>query len=1026
MTNEWVMQLVREAYKKNLTELDLSKNQLTQLPLEVTELKNLVTLNLSHNKLTQLPPEIKELKNLTTLNLFHNRLAQLPLEILELKYLIVLNVGKNKLTQLPSEIGKLKKLTTLDLGLNPLTKISTEIGELINLTELNLSRTELTRLPPEIKELKNLRRLNLSRAQLTRLPPEIGELKNLTDLYLKENQLTNLPLEIKELKSLIRLNLSKNNLIQLPPEIGELEKLSKLDLSWNQLALLPPEIGELKNLTVLYLDGSVLTQIPPEIGELKNLTRLNLCKNKLIQLPPEIGELENLTELKLYENQLTRIPPEIGDIKNLAELNLSDNQLTQLPPEIKELKSLITLSLSGNQLTKLPAEISELKNLVALHLSENPLMSPPPEIVSMGISAIFTYLRQLKITENNEAKLILVGDPKVGKTCLAYKLVTDNFLEKAKKTDRINIYKWIISTPDHGNSKIRINIWDFARQDIYHATHQFFLTKRSVYLLVWNAREKKDYDNIYYWLHTIEAFGGDSPILLVMSKLNESNDDLNLRDIRNQFPQIAGYLKIDSKDGKGIPFLKEEIHDTAWNLSLTRTSWADSWYKVREKLERLRENWIPYEEFYRICISEGLDDENINTLDGYLHELGITLHFKDRVALKNIVILKPEWATGSFYGILSAKSVLHDEGILSYNELDQIWDEEIYPSSIHSQMMELMNIFELSYELPDKKSYLIPELLPKRAPNFTWDERENLCFYYCYDHFLPAEIITRFIVRMHQNIEIAECETPLCWKEGTILNLQNSRALVMMEPDERQIEIRIKGDNNRGALGAICSQLDQINASIKKINVIKKIPCSCSENCPQKYFYEDLLKAEMENVKKIQCHKSYKNIQISTLLEGYRKVKKSSETSESTGKTSIKIVNKPKVRSEAKSIAIAKQKTDASINLNIDLKIDLPQIQTEFNKLNKEIRNLNPELKSELDEIQGSLDEVSANSETERLNKPLNKVRRLLEELNDPDSNYNKVITGTEKGIEYAQKIGRTYNKIAPLFGMPKVPEPLL
>ncbi len=173
-------------------------------------------------------------------------------------------------------------------------------------------------------------------------------------------------------------------------------------------------------------------------------------------------------------------------------------------------------------------------------------------------------------------------------------------------------------------------------------------------------------------------------------------------------------------------------------------------------MKDLEENWITEDEFYNICASEGLDEENISILDGYLHELGVTLHFKDRIGLKNIVILKPEWATGAFYNILSAKSVLHREGVLLHSELDQIWDKETYPSEIYPQLMELMNKFELAYELPDKSSYLVPELLPHSAPDFIWDEKDNLCFYYCYDYFLPPGIITRFIVRMHQDIEKKE------------------------------------------------------------------------------------------------------------------------------------------------------------------------------------------------------------------------------------------------------------------------------
>ncbi len=100
-------------------------------------------------------------------------------------------------------------------------------------------------------------------------------------------------------------------------------------------------------------------------------------------------------------------------------------------------------------------------------------------------------------------------------------------------------------------------------------------------------------------------------------------------------------------------------------------------------------------------------------------------------------------------------------------------------------------------------------------------------FYYSYDYFLPSGIITRFIVRMHQDIEKKLNGLPLCWREGVVLNLLNSRAPVKVKPDDKQIEVRVIGDNRRGAMGAICNQLDQINISIKKINFSKQIPCNC-------------------------------------------------------------------------------------------------------------------------------------------------------------------------------------------------------
>ena len=79
------------------------------------------------------------------------------------------------------------------------------------------------------------------------------------------------------------------------------------------------------------------------------------------------------------------------------------------------------------------------------------MISPPPEIVSRGTDAILTYLKQTKTTEHNEAKLILVGNGEVGKTCLTNRLIYGKFVED-KITEGINRSKWVIPAPDSENS----------------------------------------------------------------------------------------------------------------------------------------------------------------------------------------------------------------------------------------------------------------------------------------------------------------------------------------------------------------------------------------------------------------------------------------------------------------------------------------------------------------------------------------------------------------------------------------------
>lgn len=398
----------------------------------------------------------------------------------------------------------------------------------------------------------------------------------------------------------------------------------------------------------------------------------------------------------------------------------------------------------------------------------------------------------------------------------------------------------------------------------------FFLTKRSVYLLVWNARKSRDYEHIYYWLHTIEAFGEDSPIILVMTKLNERDDDLNMKDLRETFPQIIGLYKVDSEDGKGIPTLMDIIRQTAWHLPHMRTPWVESWFKVREQLEKDVGDWIEYNEFHKICKSERLDEKQIDILDEYLHDLGVIIHFRDRIGLRNMVILKPEWATRAFYKILDTQSVRVRGGILLHSELEQIWDIGIYPQDIHQKLLELMNKFELAYELPDKKSHLVAELLPSTEPEFEWNDANNLSFYYCYD-FLPAGVMTRFIVLVHQDLENKPNNMQLCWREGAVLRQESTRAIVKVKPLERQIEIKINGDKKRELLAIIRYQFDHINRSIRKVKITKEIPCNCSRDCPHRFNYEELLMAETVGRETVDCPKSWKMVQLSLLLDGYER-----------------------------------------------------------------------------------------------------------------------------------------------------------
>lgn len=98
------------------TKLDLSNQNLTQVPKSVFSQTNLTELDLSNNQLSgAIPGEIRFLSRLEVLDLSDNAMTGLPAEIGQLSALKTLDLSNNQLTGLPLELGNLSALSTLDL-----------------------------------------------------------------------------------------------------------------------------------------------------------------------------------------------------------------------------------------------------------------------------------------------------------------------------------------------------------------------------------------------------------------------------------------------------------------------------------------------------------------------------------------------------------------------------------------------------------------------------------------------------------------------------------------------------------------------------------------------------------------------------------------------------------------------------------------------------------------------------------------------------------------------------------------------
>uniref|UniRef100_A0AAY4B9E1 Calponin-homology (CH) domain-containing protein n=1 Tax=Denticeps clupeoides TaxID=299321 RepID=A0AAY4B9E1_9TELE len=187
----------RSAVSHDLTDTtraDLSRNRLSELPVEVCVLVSLENLNLYQNCLRSLPEIIINLQALTYLNISRNQLSTLPAPVcsLPLKVLIACN---NKLLSLPEELGQLRQLTELDVSCNEIQTLPAQVGQLEALRDLNIRRNHLARLPPELADLP-LVRLDFSCNKVTSIPVCYRNLRHLQSIILDNNPLQTPPAQI--------------------------------------------------------------------------------------------------------------------------------------------------------------------------------------------------------------------------------------------------------------------------------------------------------------------------------------------------------------------------------------------------------------------------------------------------------------------------------------------------------------------------------------------------------------------------------------------------------------------------------------------------------------------------------------------------------------------------------------------------------------------------------------------------------------------------------------------------------------
>jgi internalin A len=204
----------------------------------------------------------------------------------------------------------------------------------------------------------------------------------------------------------------------------------------------------------------------------------------------------------------------------------------------------------------------------------------------------------------NEAKVIFVGEGGVGKTSLIKRLTDETFKTHENITEGLDIKSWFLNINDQS---IKLGLWDFGGQEIYYATHQLFLTRRTLYILVLNSRLSEEENRIEYWLKLIETFGDQSPVIIVGNKRDEQPLDINRKALLEKYPNIKDIFEVSCLTGEGIHTLRDFIKQTISSLPHIFDLIPKTWFEIKATLAQLDEDYIAYEKSQSLSSYSKLD-----------------------------------------------------------------------------------------------------------------------------------------------------------------------------------------------------------------------------------------------------------------------------------------------------------------------------------------------------------------------------------------------------------------------------------
>ncbi|EFA82412.1 leucine-rich repeat-containing protein [Heterostelium album PN500] len=537
-----------------------------------------------------------------------------------------------------------------------------------------------------------------------------------------------------------------------------MKKQNELHLAHKSMTSIPLTIiNTLNYLKILDLSyNSMVEHISLEsVATLYNLESLNLSHNSLSNLPSSFNKLERLTLQSLSFPDTVKVPPKsvtskgfssiMGYLRDVIDgsvalphlkLIVLGNEKTGKTSLVRSLTKSHTKTLSKN--SSVGSGASNRRQSGTILPGATDIVTPhqdPIEYTEWKLDLPHNYNISNNNNNNNNQQQNNNTHPSVHNTSLS----SDNLLSSPKSSRKLTLSLsssgGSSNNSSSGNSNsnssnnqdkkksIKLLAMDFKfnSPDIYHNTHQFFLSERAFYLITFDINKDPLASGIDFWVNSIKAKAPTAPIYIVATHLDaihhSSGGDVIMKALHNveaflnaRYLEVTGVIGVSCHTQRNIDLLKQEILTTliqqqTWINEKIPLTYASLETSLLEEAKKRMPPIVSWSEYCNIAKLVNItSQEKLVRATQTLHRWGSIMWFDDeKSSLKDIVILSPQWLSDCFAALVLAKhSYISSDSILNLKKLRLIWKAPIVPEEIHITLIKILERLQVLYSLKDQ------------------------------------------------------------------------------------------------------------------------------------------------------------------------------------------------------------------------------------------------------------------------------------------------------------------------------------